>query len=81
MSLLKPIPDGLKDQECKRNCKKRLPILQVPVIDDVQDIVAGQKELSLKIKLNKDMEYKVSIWHSGMPEAFLNHVQEALSAC
>ena len=57
------------------------PYPYVPVIDPVQEIVNSSKEHPMKIKLPDKTEIQVPIWHSGMPEAFLIHVCEALSAC
>ena len=38
MSNSKAVPDGLKDQECKKGSRaKRPPILYVPVVNPVQD--------------------------------------------
>ena len=81
MSLAKAVPEGLKDQECKKGSRaKRPPIPYVPVVDRVQDVV-NSKERPMKIKLPDKTEIQVPIWHSGTPEAFLIHVREAISAC
>ena len=80
MSLTKAVPEGLKDQECKKGSRaKRPPIPYVPVVDPVQDVV-NAKDHPMKIKLPDKTEIQVPIWHSGMPEVFLIHVCEAILA-
>ena len=82
MSNSKAVPKGLKDQECKKGSRaKRPPILYVSIIDPIQDVINMAKEHPMKIKLPDKTEIQVPIWHSGMPEAFLIHIREALSAC
>jgi hypothetical protein len=52
MSMSKAVPEGLKNQECKKgNGKKRPPIPYVPVVDEVQEAIAKGKDFSYKIKL------------------------------
>ena len=47
MSASKAVPDGLKNQECEKgNRKKRPPIPNVPMVDEVQDAVNKGKEYS-----------------------------------
>ena len=67
MSNSKAVPEGLKDQECKKGSRaKRPPIPYVPVINPVQDVVNIMgNEHPMKTKI------QVPIWHQGMPEAFL----------
>ena len=72
MSLTKAVPEGLKDQECKKgSCAKHPPIPYVPVVNPVQDLV-NAKEPPMKIKLpDRTKKIQVPIWDSGTPEAFL----------
>ena len=82
MSTSKAVPEGLKNQECKKgNRKKRPPIPYVPTVDEVQEAVNKGKEYSYKIKLTDKTEFSVPIWDTGTQEAFLIHVQQAKSAC
>ncbi len=84
MSEAKSVPKGLKDQEVeKRSVKKRPPIPYVPVVDEVQDAVnkTKGKEGTCTIKLPDKTQFTVNIWDTGTPEAFLIHVQTAVSAC
>ena len=81
MSNSKAVPEGLKDQECEKGSRARLPpIPYVPVIDPVQEIVNSQKEHPMKIKLPDKTEIQVPIWHSGTRKAFLIHVGSAREA-
>ena len=84
MSEAKAVPKGLKDQEVEKgNVKKRPPIPYVPIVDEVQDAVnkTKGKEGTYTIKLPDKTQFTVSIWDTGTPEAFLIHVQTAVSAC
>lgn len=75
---------GLKDQECERGSRtKRPPIPYVPVVDEVQDALnANSKEArTQKIKLPNKTEFQATIWNTGTPEEFVNHVKQALHAC
>jgi hypothetical protein len=82
MSTSKAVPDGLKNQECKKgNRKKRPPIPYVPMVDEIQEAVNKGKEYSYKIKLPDKTEFSVPIWDTGIQEAFLIHVQQAKSPC
>jgi len=75
---------GLKDQECERgNRSKRPPIPYVPVVDEVQDTLnANSKESRTEtIKLPNKTEFRASVWYTGTPEEFLNHVKGAIHAC
>ena len=81
MSYLKSAPEGLKESEVERGSRnRRPPIPYIPVVDHLQESVLT-KNATLKIKLKDHTEFSVKIWHSGTPEAFLQHVQQALSAC
>ncbi len=81
MSLVKAVPDGLKDCECKKMALcERLPIPYVPEKDSVQDTVSSFKDNHLKTLINEGTELRVPIWHSGMREAFLIHVGSAREA-
>ena len=84
MSEAKSVPKGLKDQEVERgSVKKRPPVPYVPVVDEVQDAVnkTKGKESTYTIKLPDKTQFTVNIWDTGTPEAFLIHVQTAVSAC
>ena len=74
---------GLHDQECEHgNVAKWPPISFVPVQDKIQDALnINHKEHLQKIQLPIGTELNVTIWHTGMPEEFLNHVKQALHAC
>ncbi len=82
MSTNKSVPEGLKNQECKKgNRKKRPPIPYVPIVNVVQEAISKGKEYTYKIKLPDKTEFSVPIWDTGTQEAFLIHVQQAKSAC
>jgi len=84
MSEAKSVPKGLKDQEVEKGTvKKRPPVPYVPIVDEVQDAVnkTKGKEGTYTIKLLDKTQFTVSIWDTGTPEAFLIHVQTAVSAC
>ncbi len=52
MSKSKTVPEGLKDQECKKGSRMKCPkIPYVPVVSLVQDAVNTAKEYPMKIKL------------------------------
>jgi hypothetical protein len=74
---------GLRDQECERgSVAKRPPIPYVPVIDEVQDALnINHKERLQKIKLPNGTEFNATIWYTGTPEEFANHVKQAVHAC
>ena len=81
MSAQKSSPKDLKEIEVEHGSRNlRPPIPYIPVVDQVQESILT-KDSSLKIKLPDKTEFSVAIWHSGTPEAFLTHVQQALSAC
>lgn len=81
MSVQKSAPEGLKEVEVERGSRnRRPPIPYIPVVDLVQESILT-KDSALKFKLPNKTEFSVSVWHSGTPEAFLVHVQQALSAC
>jgi hypothetical protein len=81
MSSQKSAPEGLKEVEVERGSgNRRPPIPYIPVIDHLQESVLT-KNSTLKIKLANQTEFTVKIWHASTPEAFLQHVQQALSAC
>jgi hypothetical protein len=62
MSMSKAVPEGLKNQECKKgNHKKRPPIPYVPVVDEVQEAVSKGKDFSYKIKLPDKTQFSVPI--------------------
>ena len=74
---------GLRDQECERgNVAKRPLIPYVPVTDEVQDALnINHKERLQKIKLPNGTEFNATIWYTGTPEEFANHVKQAVHAC
>jgi hypothetical protein len=71
---------GLCDQECEcRNIAKGPPISYVPVTDKVQDALnINHKERLQKITLPNS---NATIWYTGMPEEFANHVKQAVHVC
>jgi hypothetical protein len=82
MSTSKAVPEGLKNQECKKgNRKKCPPIPCMPVVEEVQEAILKGKEFSYKIKLPDKTKFSVPIWDTGTQEAFLIHVEQVKSAC
>ena len=84
MSKAKSVPKGQKDQEVEcRSVKKCPPVPYVPVVDEVQDAVnkTKGKESTYTIKLPNKTQFTVNIWDTGTTEAFLIHMQTAMSAC
>ncbi len=81
MSLVKAVPDGLRDRERKRTvlCKCP-PVPYVPEKDPVQERVSALKDQNLKTTIGEDTTLHLSIWHSRMKEAPLMHVQSTLDA-
>jgi len=74
---------GLKDQECEKgNLAKRPPIAYVPVVDEVQDTLNSNLPGKRYEKLTapNGTTFNVSVWYSGTPEQFLNHVKQGLNA-
>jgi hypothetical protein len=82
MSLVKPVPKGIKDRECKRFAlRERPPVPYVPEKDLVQETVSLLKsDQSLKTTIGVDAEIRLPIWHCRMCKAFLMHVSSALNA-
>ncbi len=72
MSTSKAVPEGLKNQECKKgNRKKRPPIPYVPVVDEVQEAITKRKKYFYKIKLSNKTKFSNLIWDTGTQEAIL----------
>lgn len=74
---------GLKDQECEKgNLAKRPPIAYVPVVDEVQEQLNSNLPGKRYEKLTapNGTTFNVSVWYSGTPEQFLNHVKQGLNA-
>ena len=81
MSLVKAVPYGLKDHECKKMALHKRPLIPyVPERDSVQETVSAFKDNHLKTLINKGMELRVSIWHSSTCKAFLIHAGSAPEA-
>jgi hypothetical protein len=81
MSMSKAVPEGLKNQECKKGNRKKHPsIPYVPVGDVVQEAISKGKDFSYN-KLPDKTKFSVPIWDTGTQEAFLIHEQQAKSAC
>jgi hypothetical protein len=80
MLIVKAVPEGIKDRECKRFAlRERPPVLYVPEKDPVQETVSLLKsDRSLKTTIGADAELRLPIWHYGTCEAFLMHVSLAL---
>ncbi len=78
MSLAKAVPNGLNDHKFQKitPCKCP-PIPYVPKKDCVQQMISALKDKHLKMQIGKSMELQVSVWHSGMHEAFPVHVGSA----
>jgi hypothetical protein len=74
MSLAKAVPEGIRDNECKRFAlHERPPAPNVPEKDPIQKTVSALKvtsDQSLKTTIGEDAELHLLIWHCGMPEAF-----------
>ncbi len=72
MSFAKPVPDGLKPQECKRlRLHEPPPVPYAPVKDEVQAEVSKMENLQIKTLLEKDTILNFPIWHNnGAKEAF-----------
>jgi hypothetical protein len=55
MSLLKPVPDGLKPHKCERvKLHEPPPVPYIPTKDEVQDEVAKLRNLEIKTTIEKD---------------------------
>jgi hypothetical protein len=82
MLLVKAVPEGIKDRECKRFAlQERPPVPYVPEKDHVQEMVSLLKSnQSLKTTIGADAELCLPIWHCGTREVFLMHVSSALDA-
>ncbi len=77
MSLAKAVPGGLKNRECKRIAlRKRPPVPSIPKNDVIQEMVSAMNNnRSLKATIGEGSELRLSIWHTGMQEALLMHVE------
>jgi hypothetical protein len=82
MSLVKAVPEGLRDKESKRFALQELPLVPyVPEKDPVQETVSAlESDQSLKTTIKVDAELRLPIWHCGTRKAFLMHVSSALDA-
>jgi hypothetical protein len=82
MSLVKAVPKGIKDRECKRFAlRERPPVPYVLEKDPVQETVSALKsDQTLKTTIEVDVELRLPIRHCGMRKAFLMHVSLALNA-
>jgi hypothetical protein len=79
MSLAKAVPDGLKDQECKKIALPKCPPTPyVPEKDCVQETVSSFKDNLLKMQIAKGTKFPVPVWHSTTCVAFLIHMGSAL---
>jgi hypothetical protein len=80
MSLAKPVPDGLKPQECKRLClHKPPPVPYMPEKDQIQEEVSKIKNHQTKTSIEKDITLIFPVWYNnGTKEAFLMHVMVVL---
>jgi hypothetical protein len=62
MSLVKAIPDGLRDHECKKTVlRKHPPVPYVPKKDPLQKIVSALKDQHLKTMIGNDTTLNLSI--------------------
>jgi hypothetical protein len=82
MSIVRAVPKGIKDRECKRfTLQERPPVPHVQEKDPVQETVSLLKsDQSLKTTIRVDVELRLPIWHCRTHEAFLMHVSSALNA-
>ncbi len=82
MSLVKAVPEGIKDKGCERFAlQERPPVPYMPEKDPVQETVSLLKsDQSLKTTVGVDAELCLPIWHCRMCEAILMHVSSALDA-
>jgi hypothetical protein len=82
MLLAMAVPEGIKDQECKRFALQECPpVPYVPEKDPIQETVSLLKSnQSLKMTIGADAELSLPIWHCRTHEAFLMHVSSALDA-
>jgi hypothetical protein len=82
MSLVKAVPNDLKDRKCKRiTLHKSPPVPYVPKKDIVQETVSDLKNnQSLKTQIGEGAELHLPICHSRMCKAFLMHVGWAMDA-
>jgi hypothetical protein len=80
MSLVKAVPNGIKDKECKRFALQEcFPVPYVPEKDLVQEMVFALKsDKSLKTTIREEAELDIPIWHTGTRKAFLMHMSTAL---
>jgi hypothetical protein len=60
---------------------KHPPIPYVPVIDEIQDVIALNNSGSSteKLKMPNGTTISAGVWISGTPEQFLNHVKNTLN--
>ncbi len=82
MSLVKAVPKGIKDKECKRFTLQERPL--VPYVQEKDPILETisllKSDQSLKTTIGVDAELCLPIWHCGMREAFLMHVSSVFDA-
>jgi hypothetical protein len=81
MSLVKAVPEGIRDKECKTFTLQEHPLVPyVPEKDPVQETVSALKsDQSLKTTIGVDAELPLPMWHCGTRETFLMHVSSALN--
>jgi hypothetical protein len=67
MSIVKAVPKGFKDRECKRFALRERPLVPyVPEKDPVQEPVSlVTSDQSLKTTIGADTELCLPIWHCG----------------
>ncbi len=82
MSLVKSVPKGLNQRECKcTKLREPPPVPYIPEKDKVQEDVAKLQNLQIKTSLEKDTTLNFPVWHeNGTREAFLMHVTAVLEA-
>ncbi len=62
MSLVKAVPDGLKEHECEKTAlRERPPIPYIPKKDCVQETVSAYKDNHLKTQIGEGMELWIHI--------------------
>ena len=66
MSLAKPVPDGLKPQECERTkLREPPPVPYVPYKGEVQEEAAKLRNLEIKTTIKKDTTLNFPVWHEN----------------
>ncbi len=66
MSLVKPVPEGLKPCKCERTKLRELPsVPYAPDKDEVQEEVVNLRNLEIKTTHEKDTTLNFPVWHKN----------------